>query len=128
MLTIQTLILLSKLKSINKPVICNKDLQSNTIEIMPADNTKEKYCDGFALPLTVIDNKNLVSKLKLDEFNYLIENNYIFEENNFICIKHEGYHKYQISFLKFWKFIYRSILTPIAVAILTTILWNYFFK
>ena len=116
MLTIQTVILLSKLKSINKPVICNKDLQSNTIEIMPADNTKEKYYDGFALPLTVIDNKNLVSKLN------------IFEENNFISIKHEGYHKYQISFLKFWKFIYRSILTPIAVAILTTILWNYFFK
>lgn len=78
MLTIQTLILLSKLKSIKKPVICNKDLQSNTIEIMPADNTKEKYYDGFALPLTVIDNKNLVSKLKLDELNYLIEKNYIF--------------------------------------------------
>lgn len=128
MLTIQAVILLSKLKSIKKPVICNKDLQSNTIEIMPADNTKEKYYDGFALPVAVIDDEKLISKINLDAFNYLVEHNYIFEQDNKIYIKHEGYHRFQIFILNFFNFVCRSVLTPIAVSILTTIFWNYYFK
>ena len=72
--------------------------------------------------------ENLSLKIKIDELNYLIENNYISIDKNSIFIKHEGYHLFQIAIIKFFKFLYRSILTPIIVTILTTILLNYFKK
>lgn len=118
MLTFQTLNLLIKLLRMRKPIIvkpCNED---NLLEITSYKNLKaDKYND-----LTIIDDYSKVLSVRKDEFDYLIENHYIYKKFKYIKFTHKGYRFFQISSQAFISFLARSIATPIVVSIITTLI------
>ena len=130
MLTIQTTILLYKLRQLNKTELTIFENDDDILTITFPKNIKTDFSNDTEFPLAydkIVDNKKAV-KAKLDEINFLIENNYITKTDKIIKITHHGYHCFQITFAKFCSFCFRSIAVPIVVALLTSIACNYLLR
>lgn len=130
MLTIQTTILLYKLRQLNKTELTTFENNNDILTITFPKNIKTDFSDDTEFPLAydkIIDDEKIV-KVRLDEINFLIENNYITKTNKTIKITHHGYHCFQITFAKFCSFCFRSITVPVVVALLTSIAYNYLLR
>lgn len=133
MITFQTCILLFKLNRIKNPVAFKKDTNNNSSTILSFSDLDYKIDEIDSIQYFKNETKNVKSyNIRLDELLHLEKEEYITISRDFyydrIYLTHTGFRYIQIIILLFFKFIYRSILTPIAVAILTTIFWNYLFK
>lgn len=133
MITFQTCILLFKLNRIKNPVAFKKDTNNNSSTILSFSDLDYKIDEIGSIKYFKNETKNVKSyNIRLDELLHLEKEEYITISRDFyydrIYLTHTGFRYIQIIILLFFRFFYRSILTPIAVAILTTIFWNYLFK
>lgn len=126
MLTIQTTILLYKLRQLNKLELKIFSEKNDILTITPSDNIKLECINSYPY-YVIIDDKKVINA-RLDEILFLVENNYISQTKKVIKITHHGYHCWQISLIKFCDFCFRSIAVPIVVALLTSIAYNHLLR
>lgn len=119
MLTIQSAILLYKLNQVDNPYVFDTNDLENQALIVNYKTLKFVKSSYY----TYDKSSSLV--VRLDELEYLKENSYIKIGDSFITFTHKGYRYFQIPFLKFLSFLGNSIITPIAVTILTNLVINH---
>lgn len=128
-LTIQTFKLLNKLLKIQNPVITEFDEENNLYFVTSSNNLENTFYNSeFPVFYKTVSDENEILKTRLDEMEYLKENNYITYDDKVINITHHGYHCFQISFAKFCVFCFRSIAVPIVVAFVTTLITNHLWR
>lgn len=131
LLTIQSIILLAKLNKIKNPTILNKDSENNSCEIISFSQLNYEI-DPFGSYIYSKHKNTKTHKTRLDVLLHIEKEEFITISNDFayskIYLTHTGYNYIQILILLTIRFLYRSILTPIIVSILTTFFLNYFKK
>lgn len=118
MLTIQSAILLHKLKQIDNPYVFDTNNLENQAIIVNYKTLKFVKSSYY----TYDESSSLVARI--DELKFLKENEYIEIDDNSIIFTHKGYRPYQISFINLCNFLNKSILVPIIVTILTDYFLN----
>ena len=116
MLTLQTLILLKKLRKLENPYILSIGDYAAKLSKSPQmirDANGNNYYDYH---------DEYVFTARIEVLNRLLENSYIYTKDKEIFFTHKGYRYFQISAQALISFLGRSIVTPIIVSMITSLI------